>query len=336
MKITLQGPLAPDSAAGDFDVRQMKKALNRLGFYTPPYKDAGITGITDDKMFAAIRAYQASRGLRATGQVKPNDETMDALNADLADAPDGYYLWRTTGDANVRDAHQDYEGTVRAWSDAPDPGEDYNCRCWAEGIIVPDHLKETLDNVISKLFAFRKSDYKIAEKLLHHYLFGKGATLVLPETELDSSKTLQDALKLNNERFKNQILHFLEKNFTFLEEGKTIHLNDYWDVDIRKTNLVNLKDTDFYLAFGSVKIRSDGHFSIYKRDKFFIIKGNIIHTINDKYDFNDDRILDYLAFYNERQLASQGFAKPYDVHWKKFQNITGQLRIDSAEGIVFD
>lgn len=134
MEIRIQGPLAPDSAAGDFDVRQLKKALNRLGFYTPPHNDIGITGLTDNDLFSAIRTYQAARGLPVTGQVKPDDETLGALNADLARALDGYYIWRTVGDDKVRSEHARYNGTVRAWSDTPDPGEDYNCRCWAEAV----------------------------------------------------------------------------------------------------------------------------------------------------------------------------------------------------------
>lgn len=147
--IDLNQPLAPDSAADEYDVRRMKKALNRLGFYMP-YHKAGITGITDDDVFAGIRAYQTSRGLRATGQVKPDDETMEALNADLAAAPDGYYIWRTVGDDKVRGAHKEYEGTLRAWRDAPDPGEDYNCRCWAEAVepydprLYPDAIHSTI------------------------------------------------------------------------------------------------------------------------------------------------------------------------------------------------
>lgn len=128
----LNQTLAPDSAADEDDVRRIKKALNRLGYYTPPSPDMGITGMTDNALFAGISAYQDSRGLPVTGQVKSNDDTISALNDDLASAPHGYYIWRTADDNKVRAAHAQYNGTVRAWSEAPDPGEDYNCRCWAE------------------------------------------------------------------------------------------------------------------------------------------------------------------------------------------------------------
>lgn len=51
------------------------------------------------------------------------------------------YTWRTAGDSRVRDEHAEREGEVFEWSDPPSgghPGEDYNCRCWAEPVIELD------------------------------------------------------------------------------------------------------------------------------------------------------------------------------------------------------
>lgn len=171
MQISLQAPLAPDSAAGDLDVRQLKKALNRLGFYAPPHTDIGITGLTDNDLFAAIRAYQSARGLPVTGQVKPDDETLGALNADLASAPDGYYIWRTVGDDKVRSEHARYNGTVRAWNDTPGPGEDYNCRCWAEKIVSVHPLEKKWSNA----------------NFIMHFYKGNGRAVNLDETGLLTS-----------------------------------------------------------------------------------------------------------------------------------------------------
>jgi SPP1 gp7 family putative phage head morphogenesis protein len=49
------------------------------------------------------------------------------------------YVWRTVGDERVRDTHEENDGQTFAWSDPPaetgHPGEDYQCRCWAEPIL---------------------------------------------------------------------------------------------------------------------------------------------------------------------------------------------------------
>jgi SPP1 gp7 family putative phage head morphogenesis protein len=49
------------------------------------------------------------------------------------------YIWRTVGDERVRDTHADNEDQTFAWAEPPvetgHPGEDYQCRCWAEPIL---------------------------------------------------------------------------------------------------------------------------------------------------------------------------------------------------------
>jgi SPP1 gp7 family putative phage head morphogenesis protein len=56
------------------------------------------------------------------------------------------YIWRTSGDADVRDSHAEMEGKYVRWSQAPllsdgtrtHAGQIYNCRCFAEPIF-PDY-----------------------------------------------------------------------------------------------------------------------------------------------------------------------------------------------------
>jgi len=63
------------------------------------------------------------------------------LNEELA-ALSGEYVWRTVGDDKVRGEHAQRAGQRFSWDDAPDgghPGEDYNCRCWAEPVNRPYH-----------------------------------------------------------------------------------------------------------------------------------------------------------------------------------------------------
>ena len=45
-----------------------------------------------------------------------------------------YYIWRTMQDDKVRSSHAKFEGQIFSYDDKLFPGEDYNCRCWAEEI----------------------------------------------------------------------------------------------------------------------------------------------------------------------------------------------------------
>lgn len=83
MKIELSQPFATNSKVDEFDVKQMKKALNRLGYYQP-YEKVGITGIADMEVFDALKVFQREHGLSATGSAKPGDETVQRLNEEAS------------------------------------------------------------------------------------------------------------------------------------------------------------------------------------------------------------------------------------------------------------
>jgi peptidoglycan hydrolase-like protein with peptidoglycan-binding domain len=144
MKIKLQKPFARNSKVEEYDVRQIKKALNRLGYYAP-LESTGITGIPDAAVFQALKTFQQDQSLPATGTAKPGDETVIALNRQAAKTPDGSYIWRTVEDDKVRSAHVQYNRQIREWADAPDPSEEFNCRCWAESVSTPEYAKTQND-----------------------------------------------------------------------------------------------------------------------------------------------------------------------------------------------
>jgi SPP1 gp7 family putative phage head morphogenesis protein len=51
------------------------------------------------------------------------------------------YIWRTVGDERVRETHESVDGDYYSWDNPPSetdgnaPGEDYQCRCWAEPVL---------------------------------------------------------------------------------------------------------------------------------------------------------------------------------------------------------
>ena len=65
----------------------------------------------------------------------PNPRLSGILADDMDKNPENYYIWRTKGDDKVRSAHAAREGFIFNKHIPPEggnPGEDYNCRCWAE------------------------------------------------------------------------------------------------------------------------------------------------------------------------------------------------------------
>lgn len=176
MKIELSKPFASNSIVEEYDVIQMKKALNRLGYYQP-YEKVGITSIADQGVFDALKKFQKDNGLPATGAAKPDDQTVDTLNKEASKTPEGQYIWRTVEDDKVRGSHAQYNRTIRDWNDSPDPGEDFNCRCWAEPLKRVVGLKQELAN------ADKDASKKWTSlEFLKHFFFGGGSEVTLSET----------------------------------------------------------------------------------------------------------------------------------------------------------
>ncbi|MEM6780497.1 MAG: colicin E3/pyocin S6 family cytotoxin [Pseudomonadota bacterium] len=125
-------------------VKQAQIDLNRLGLYEPP-GGKGLNEKTDAAFVAALKNFQRQAGI--TASVSLDDDITPQLlqravennNADSLFA--GWYVWRTVGDGKVRGAHAAREGQVFSWDNPPDgghPGEDYNCRCWAQKYVPGD------------------------------------------------------------------------------------------------------------------------------------------------------------------------------------------------------
>lgn len=74
---------------------------------------------------------------------KFNGQLTEARQKDLG--IDGY-TWRGVGDARERDSHLLLNNTKQTWDDPPDvghPGEDIQCRCWAEADLSDFYGDET-------------------------------------------------------------------------------------------------------------------------------------------------------------------------------------------------
>lgn len=124
-------------------VRQIKRALNDLGYYTPP-ENAGITDDNDDAFQDSLTAFRRAQMIPFDDRAGPGSVTERILNEELENLdPNALYIWRTVGDRKVRDEHAARDGQRFYWSAPPDgehPSEDYNCRCWAEPLNPSRHV----------------------------------------------------------------------------------------------------------------------------------------------------------------------------------------------------
>lgn len=80
---------------------------------------------------------RARANLIARDQIsKLNGQLTQLRQADLGVKR---YRWRTVGDDRVRDSHRANDGKIFSWDDPPSetghPGEDYQCRCYAEPVL---------------------------------------------------------------------------------------------------------------------------------------------------------------------------------------------------------
>lgn len=132
MELELKRAVARNADADPNDILNLKRVLNRLGHYLPDDL-IGMTRFAETRLFEAIEAFQRLTGLTPTGQVKPDDETVQTLQEHLArTSGNDRYIWRTVRDDRVRPSHAAREGKLFRWKAWPEPGEEEHCRCWAE------------------------------------------------------------------------------------------------------------------------------------------------------------------------------------------------------------
>lgn len=268
MIIQLKKPFASNSVVDPYDVRQIKKALNRLGYYLPDTQ-TGITGVVDTHVFNALKTFQAAQNLPATGIVKPDDETLNALNEAVATNPEGKYVWRTVGDAKIRTLHKELDGAIRFYSESPDPGEDFNCRCWAEPfslntrnpIIVGDITQEVISPTPERSRKWKTRDF------IRHYYKGKGLTVSLSEAGL-----LRDVI----EHAKIEIFPKVEKQIkTRLKSTSAGSFRD----DFK--NRYNFIFVEFILGESSVSGVIKGQ--INNNKKYLTLQGTIEYQFYDEF-----------------------------------------------------
>ena len=88
--------------------------------------------------------------IKVANENSPNPKIDEILEDDMNNNPEDYYIWRTKDDDKVRSSHAARDGKIFNYNVPPEggnPGEDYNCRCWAE----PYHPNKNKQSDVAKV-----------------------------------------------------------------------------------------------------------------------------------------------------------------------------------------
>jgi Phage Mu protein F like protein len=101
-----------------------------------------------------------------------------SLKKDAGSSTSQYYIWRTESDEKVRPSHAANSGKIFSTDNPPitgNPGEDYNCRCWAEPIDGEQYAQQTLVSAVNDSKKWENLDF------WNHYRNGRHASVTLQE-----------------------------------------------------------------------------------------------------------------------------------------------------------
>ena len=149
----------------------------------------------------------------------PNPKLNDILADDMQKNPQDYYIWRTKKDDKVRGKHAEREGEIFNWHVPPEgghPGEDYNCRCWAEPYKPERYADKPMIVDVSGLDMFKELQSEMKPVDLNTKNFPQYAAN-------DKTNTATDAVYGKNEEKKPYIFSTEMRALLGYKESK----NDY-------------------------------------------------------------------------------------------------------------
>lgn len=171
----------------------------------------------------------------------------------------------------------------------------------------------------------RKAGYEQAADNLEHFLSAKGDLKKIPVSWLKSYDSVNDAEKLNHERFKTDTLR---KEIISIKKGQTKKVEDYWD-----NSLTAYDYNDLFYASGTSTIRSRGKFTLKHTSSKVEIDGVIQHDWYDYYDWHAG-LAAWIPFYGSipdtygQQLVNNGKAAEFDMRAVWHYQVKGTYQKD--------
>lgn len=176
----------------------------------------------------------------------PNPQLNDILADDMQQNPEDYYIWRTKKDDKVRGKHAEREGEIFNWHVPPEgghPGEDYNCRCWAEPYKPERYADKPMIVDVSGLSMFKELQKTLKPVDLNNKNFPQYAANDKTNMASDAGYVFSDEFLYakmweNIKRFEKVILHpYIDtKGYITIGAGANV---DNWNVFKNLNVIVN-------------------------------------------------------------------------------------------------
>lgn len=115
---------------------QLKALKNSVNQYKNSKQIRGIISKLESDTFSSEDINKLQKWLTNRNELIARNETGNLYAQEVKDLlienEMDYYIWRTMSDGRVRDSHRERDGKIFSINDSPLPGEEFNCRCWAE------------------------------------------------------------------------------------------------------------------------------------------------------------------------------------------------------------
>ncbi len=186
-----------------------------------------------------------------------------------------HYIWRTAGDGKVRDRHADNNGKTFSWDNPPNgihPGEDYNCRCWAEPYHREENEKEFSEQTLTGAATDQGQAWDTWE-LSHYYFYGNGNTLRLEDIGLLDS--VIEYSKSSGILGGDSIFSKVEQEILNKAREKETSFSSTWENSYSFHALV--------WAVGGATVEGNYNVEVKDDGNYLIISADINYTFKDKF-----------------------------------------------------
>jgi hypothetical protein len=293
--------------------------MQSLGRYAEP--DYGMTGYIDRLLDQTIRNYQADRGVRVDGYLKPGGETERELDTDLTLLGG---LSRRVGEGI---------GFVRDLGKGAATGV-------AEGAMRARQGLLDIAAGAGRLTGLGDLGFDHASEHLGRYLSGEGGTRGLSSKDVEREPALTNAERANRNRFETRtfrattddgVINELLRN---LSDGNSVEFTDDFETPAGLLDLARRPGT--YFALGRTGVRSDGDFTARRKGDLITIEGEVRHRLDsrpeaenkrglvgDPYDFKFPQP----GFVTAGVLEHWGRARPFEMTSERRQPVRARVRI---------